>query len=122
MNTSKPYMLFKSVIAAAQRNSNPAAFQDWINEVLSQVQSDGQFAKSAVGYLPISPPPFFWDYKCAKCRFAYQPSGAVGSFVNNGLCQLVSGDIGHNAWCVLWMPEDTKKSFSWPKELIQGDW
>jgi hypothetical protein len=123
MNTSKPYMLFKSITTAAKRNSDPTAFQDWITEVQNQVETNGQFTKSAAGYLPISPPPLLFDYKCAKCRFAYQPSGGpLGSFTNNGLCQIVAGDIEHNAWCVLWMPEDSVKAFSWPGELIKGDW
>ena len=115
-------MLFKSITVAANRNANPTAFQDWITKLQNQVQVNGKFEKRTAGYLPVSPPPFFWDYKCAKCRFAYQTPGTSGSFVNNGLCELVSGNIEHNAWCVLWMPPDAYETFSWPKELVEGDW
>jgi hypothetical protein len=122
MNTSKPYMLFKSVSTAANRSSNPAAFEAWITELQNQVEANGQFEKSAAGYLPFSPPPFFWDYKCAKCRFAYQLSLSLQGFKDNGSCQLVDGDIEHNAWCCLWMPPDDYATFSWPSQLIEGDW
>jgi len=122
MNTSKPYMLFKSVTTAANRNSNPTAFQDWITEVQNQVKANGQFTKSAAGYLSVSPPPFFWDYKCAKCRFAYQIALSGNGFKNDGSCEVVAGDIGHSAWCVLWLPPDAYESFSWPSELVNGDW
>jgi len=122
MNTNKAYMLLKSVTTAANRNSNPTAFQDWITEVQNEVKANGQFTKSMAGYLPVSPPPFFWDYKCAKCRFAYQLSLSLSGFKDDCSCQIVSGDIQHNAWCCLWMPPDAYEAFSWPSQLFEGDW
>ena len=117
MNTSKPYMLFKSITTAANRNSNPNAFQDWITQVQNQVKASGQFEKSAAGYLPVSPPPAFWNYQCRLCRFWGLSNGQP-----EGRCTIVKGDINSRGWCVLWCPPDNYAAFSWPSQLIVGNW
>lgn len=106
-------MLAKSVsVAATNATVRPGVLQPWVDEIETHVQENGSFTKSQVLYSPLSPPPVFWDYKCAKCRFY---DGAGG-------CRVVDGEIGRNGWCVLWLPPDNKPAFTWPNELLRGDW
>lgn len=113
MNTSIPNLLVKSVsIAAANATYAPGTLQPWVDEINTYVAQNGKFAKSQVAYIPFSPPPVFWDYKCRKCRYWMEPDG----------CQVVDGKISPGGWCSIWLPPDTYKAFSWPNELIKGDW
>jgi hypothetical protein len=102
--------------AAIDPNNQPL-LQDWITELNNYVALNGKFTKFEVGYLPISPPPLFWDYKCKKCM-SYIP--AIDT--TKPQCNWVNGDIGPGAWCSIWIAPSNYKAFSWPKELISGDW
>lgn len=113
MNTFIPNLVFQSVTrAAANATISPGTMQPWVDEIEAYVQEHGKFQKAQVLYLSFSPPPFFWDYKCKKCRFWVEPDS----------CTVVEGDISPKAWCALWLPLDGKPAFSWPNELLKGDW
>jgi len=69
-----PVMLAKSIgLAAANATIKPGVLQPWIDEIEQYVAEQGKFSKSAVAYIPLSPPPVFWDYKCRKCLFWQAP-------------------------------------------------
>jgi len=106
-------MLVKSVsLAATDATVKPGVLQPWVGELGSKVTTDGKFTKLQVGYVPFSPPPVFWDYKCKKCRFWRGPNG----------CSVVEGEISPSGWCTIWLPPEGYKQFTWPKELLKGDW
>ena len=108
-----PTMLLKSIgLAAANATISPGALQPWIDEINAQVAEKGKFTKQQVAYLPFSPPPVFWDYKCKKCLFWKDPNG----------CKVVEGEISPGAWCAIWLPTVGKPAFSWMGELLKGDW
>jgi hypothetical protein len=98
--------------AAADATIQPGVLKSWKDELDRYVQSNGKFSKFAVGYLPFSPPPVFWEYVCYKCN----------AFIPPNACNLVDGEIGRHAWCTIWVPPDTYKAFSWPGELVRGNW
>ncbi|GAI73013.1 unnamed protein product, partial [marine sediment metagenome] len=77
-----------------------------------RVAEEGKFTKQQVAYIPFSPPPVFWDYKCRKCLFWETPNG----------CRVVEGEISPRGWCAIWLPPEDYKAFSWPSELLKGDW
>ena len=115
------WLLYNSIARAAV-NAKPPPFmtqtdatniyQAWINELDSYVALNGKFPQFEVMYLPFSPPPFFWEYVCKKCR----------SYINPNACNLVTGNISPSGWCSIWTPPSTYQAFTWPKELINGDW
>ena len=102
-------MLFNSISKAAR---GPETLQPWVDELENQVSLNGKFTKVAVAYVPIHPPPAFWDYKCKKCRVWEEPS----------TCKWVEGEINSRGWCTIWVPPETYGRFTWPQELIKGDW
>jgi len=113
MNTFPPSMLVKSIsVAAANATVSPGTLQPWVDEVEAHVRENGKFTKSQVLYFPLSPPPVFWDYKCRKCRFWQGPDS----------CIVVDGKISPGGWCAIWLPPEDKPAFSWPSELMRGDW
>jgi len=113
MITFLPAMMAKSIsLAAANATISPGTLQPWVDEIEAYVQEHGKFQKSQVMYVPFSPPPFFWDYKCRKCLFWVDPD----------VCKVVEGTISPKAWCALWLPPEGKAAFSWPNELLKGDW
>lgn len=99
-------------MAAANATISPGALQPWVNEIEARVSESGKFSKFTVAYLPLSPPPVFWDYKCKKCRFWIEPDR----------CEVVEGEISPIGWCAIWLPLDNKPAFSWIGELMRGDW
>lgn len=108
-----PTMLVKSIgLAGLNATISPGALQPWVDQIQQHVAERGKFPKSAVAYLPLSPPPALWDYKCRKCRF----------WQGSDVCQVVEGKISPRGWCAIWLPPDDYKAFSWPKELLSGDW
>ena len=108
-----PVMLAKSIgLAAANATIQPGVLQPWINEINQHVAEQGKFSKSAVAYIPLSPPPVFWDYKCRKCRFWQGPDS----------CTVVDGKISSGGWCAIWLPPDDKPAFSWINELLGRYW
>lgn len=113
MNTSIPSLLITSISrAAANATISPGTLQPWVDDINRRVAEEGKFTKTAVAYIPFSPPPVFWDYKCRKCRFWQEPNS----------CQVVEGEISPGGWCAIWLPPDTYKPFTWPNELMRGDW
>jgi hypothetical protein len=117
------WLLYNSVARAAINAKPPPSaiiskdkaqemYQAWIAELDNYVNVNGKFSKFEVMYVPFSPPPFFWDYKCYKCRTWIEPGG----------CKLVDGDIARGGWCSIWIPPDSYQAFSWPQELKKGDW
>ena len=106
-------MLIKSIsLAAANATYNPGALQPWVDEIETKVSTDGKFSKMSALYLPFSPPPVFWDYKCKKCLWWKDPDK----------CSVVEGEIAPGGWCALWVPPTTYKAFTWPEELLKGEW
>lgn len=98
--------------AALDATLQPGVLQSWIDELDNYVETNGKFSKTAIAYIPFSPPPLFWDYKCRKCLKFEEPDG----------CAWVDGTISPRGWCAIWVPPDTYKPFTWPSELIKGDW
>ena len=106
-------MLVKSIsLAAANATYSPGVLQPWVDEIESKVSTDGKFSKMSALYLPFSPPPVFWDYKCKKCLWWRDPNG----------CATVEGEISSQGWCAIWVPPKGYKMLTWPKELFGGDW
>lgn len=102
-----PVMLVKSIgLATINATVSPGILQPWVDEIEQTVAKEGKFSKSAVAYIPLAPPPLFWDYKCKKCRFWVEPNS----------CTVVEGDISPRAWCAIWLPPDGKPPFSWIRE------
>ena len=113
MNISVPGLLLKSIsLAAANATVAPGKLQPWIDEIEQTVARQGKFSKQAAAYLPLSPPPVFWDYKCRKCRFWQTPDS----------CKVVDEKISPIGWCAIWLPPDDKPAFSWVREFLRGDW
>lgn len=113
MDTFLPNLLFKSIgLAAANATIKPGVLEPWIDEINAHVAEQGKFTKSKVAYLPFSPPPVFWDYKCRKCRFWIAPDA----------CEVVEGKISPIGYCAIWLPPDDKPALSWINELLKGDW
>ncbi|MBA7648397.1 hypothetical protein ES703_56183 [subsurface metagenome] len=113
MNIFLPTMLVKSIgLAAMNATISPGVLQPWVDDINRRVAEQGKFSKSQVGYLPFSPPPVFWNYKCKKC-LAWQPPSS---------CKWVEGKISPNGWCAIWIPMEEYKAMTWPKELLKGDW
>lgn len=113
MNTSLPNLLVKSIsTAAANATFSPGVLEKWVQEIEEYVAEHGKYSKQSVAYLPVSPPPVFWDYKCRKCRF-WQPPDS---------CTVVESEVSPRGWCAIWLPPDNKPAFSWIGELLRGDW
>ena len=113
MDTSLPKLLVKSIsLAARNATISPGVLQPWIDDINRYVTEHGKFSKSQVAYIPFSPPPVFWDYKCKKCRFLIEPN----------TCKVVEGKISQGGWCASWLPPEGKPALSWVKELSKGDW
>lgn len=103
-----PTILAKSIgLAVANATFSPGVLRPWIGEIERTVAEEGKFSKLAVAYIPLSPPPAFWDYKCKKCRFWIEPNS----------CEVVEGNISPTGWCAIWLPPDDKPPFSWIREL-----
>ena len=104
-------MLVKSItLAVADATYKPGSLLPWVAEIESEVMAHGKFSKWQVIYVPFSPPPAFWDYKCWKCRFWRDPDA----------CSAVEGKISPQGWCVIWLPPTAYQPFTWPKELLEG--
>ena len=111
------YLLVNSVgLAAADATGlAPGKGAQWVAALEAHVAQAGRFSKFAVTYLPIQPPPFFWDYNCGRCRFWKEP--APGEAL--GGCTLVAGQIARGGWCVIWSPPAGVKPFTWPARVLQ---
>jgi len=99
-------------LAAMDATVKPGSLQPWIDELEDYVLKNGKFSKFSVAYIPFSPPPVFWDYKCKKCIWWEEPNG----------CEMVEGNISPRGWCAIWVPPEEYGAFTWPKELIEGNW
>jgi hypothetical protein len=115
------WLAYNSIARAAANAVTPpfvtkenaqAYYQAWLTELNNYVAANGKFTKFEVAYLPFSPPPLFWDYKCFKCA----------SWIDPNACSLVDGSISRSGWCSVWTPPSTYQAFTWPSELIKGDW
>lgn len=107
------YLLYKSVgTAALDATVTPGSLKLWIATIENHVARYGKYSKPSVLYLRISPPPFFWDYKCKKCRWWQEPNS----------CKVVEGKISPQGWCAIWVPPEEYRAFTWPRELIKRDW
>lgn len=98
--------------AALNATIQPGLLQPWVEELDRYVQANGRFSQFSVAYLPFSPPPLFWDYKCKKCL----------KFLIPDACAWVEGKIAPSGWCSIWVPPATYKAFTWPSELLRGNW
>jgi hypothetical protein len=106
------FLTVKSISSAALETVKPGTLGPWISGLEDYVNKMGRFTKFEVMYVPVSPPPFFYDYKCRKCRW----------WIQGGSCQMVDGLIVPRGWCAIWVPPDSYKPFTWPQELLKGDW
>lgn len=97
---------------ALKARGEPGKLREFISQVEGQVTERGKYKKLEVLYVPFSPPPFFWDYKCKKCLWWELPNG----------CKVVEGRISSRGWCVIWVPPGSYEPFTWPQELIRGEW
>lgn len=108
-----PFLLTNSIArAAADAITSNGQLAPWIRQVENHVAEYGKFHKLFVLYIPFSPPPVLWDYKCRKCLWWAEPRS----------CKVVQGDIDGGGWCSLWVPPADYKPMTWPKEFIKGDW
>ena len=106
-------MLTQSVgRAALNATVQPGALEPWLAQVEETVRTSGKFAKLQVAYFTLAPPPFFWNYSCARCR-AYIANAQAPEMA--GTCRWVRGDISPAGWCAVWLPkeEDEKRPFAW---------
>lgn len=126
MVTDLGWLLSNSIGRAAINVINPteqAKLQSWIDELDNYVSANGKFPQFEVAYLPFSPPPLFWDYKCRKCRGYYTEIISPMSLdAVTGYCKWVDGNISPSGWCSCWLAPDDYKAFTWPAELMAGDW
>jgi len=107
------FLLSNSISRAALGATvKPGLDLGWINTIEKYVSHEGKFSKFAVAYVPISPPPVFWDYKCLKCYFWQGPK----------YCKVVEGIIVPRGWCAIYMPKVNYKPLSWPLELVTAHW
>lgn len=107
------FLFVKSVtLEALDATLQPGILQPWVDELETYVERNGKFTQFAVGYLPVSPPPVFWDYKCRKCLVWQEPNA----------CKWVDGELLPQGWCTIWVPATGYKPFTWPRELLAGDW
>ena len=113
------YLIYTSIsrAALAEITRDPSKVQRWVSEIEAQVSTRGKLTQSEVVYIDISPPPFFWDYKCLKCRW-WGPTVGLG----DQTCKVVEGVISSQGWCAIWVPPHGYKAFTWPKELLGGKW
>ena len=112
-----PEMLIQSVgLAALNATVRPGVLEPWIAQIEETVQRDGQFTKVQVLYFTASPPPFFWNYQCARCR-AYVTD--KNDPAKAGTCRWVRGDISPVGWCSIWVPrpEDEQTPFAWVRTI-----
>lgn len=93
----------------------PGKAEEWAQALEGHVRRNGRMSKFSVLYTPVQPPPFFWDYNCARCRYWTEP--APGQTL--GGCTLVSGKIARGGWCAVWMPPKGVAPFSWPGRFLQ---
>lgn len=108
-------LLVNSVARAAldsrARPGTASLLQPWVEALEAKVLRVGKYSKGEVLYVPFSPPPALWDYKCKKCGF-WQEGG----------CSVVEGSISPSGWCVNWIPPANYKPLTWPQELAKGEW
>jgi hypothetical protein len=109
-------LLFNSVVRAAldsrARPGTASLLQPWVEALEAKALRAGKYSKGAVLYIPLSPPPVLWDYKCRKCYFWQEGGG----------CAMVEGKVSPSGWCTLWIPPADYQPLTWPKELASGDW
>jgi hypothetical protein len=105
-------LLVNSIGRAAFSTIKKEPLDSWITNIETSVAAKGKFSMADVLYLPFSPPPVFWDYKCKKCLWWKDPNG----------CKVVEGEISPQGWCAIWVPGSEYKALSWPKEFIKGEW
>lgn len=108
--------------AALDATAMPGVLQPWVDKIEEYVQLNGKFSQSSVLYLPFSPPPVFWDYKCKKCHWWQVPQTLLPSGTIPGSCKVVEGEISHRGWCAIWAPSKDYKALTWPQELLKGEW
>jgi|GEM_PF-1707378 len=122
------YLTYKSISSASfDATLLPGTLAKWMAVVEKRVTAEGQFPQWTVLYSNVSPPPFFWDYKCMKCRAwggqTAMPDGlSLPLPSGENTCRWVSGRISPQGWCALWCPPGSYKKFTWPKELLKGNW
>jgi hypothetical protein len=110
-------LTFNSIVLAAAEATGlaPGAGEEWVQALETHVRFYGPLSKFAVLYVPIQPPPAFWDYSCGRCRFWKEP--APGEAL--GACTLVSGLIARGGWCAIWMPPKGTAPFTWLPRILE---
>lgn len=112
------YLTFKSISSAAlDATISPGLLAKWEAALDEQIANAGKFTQFSVFYRDISPPPVFWDYKCFKCKKWGPNQGQP-----DRTCLWVADDISPEGWCAIWIPNTGYKAFSWPQELVAGNW
>lgn len=101
----------RAVLDSRARPGVASVLQPWVDALETKVMRIGKYSKSEVIYIPFSPPPALWDYKCKKCNWW-----------RDGGCAMVEGEISPSGWCAVWIPPSNYRPLSWPKELVRGEW
>ena len=105
------YLLVNSIglPAADAVGLAPGRGEEWAQALEAYVAQAGKFSKLDIVYVPVQPPPFFWDYNCGRCKYWTEPNG----------CTLVEGWVARGGWCAIYMPPAGVKPFTWPVRVIQ---
>jgi hypothetical protein len=121
------YLALKSIgSAAVDWAFTPGTLAKWVAVLDEEVAREGKFTQFSVFYRDISPPPLMYDYKCRKClkwgpNQPIQPlAGTV--ITTDRTCLWIAGDISPEGWCACWVPNTDQQPFTWPKQLVSGDW
>ena len=103
------YLLTNSIgRAAIQALSKGQQLEEWVTAIERYVAQNRLFTKFEALYVTVSPPPFFWDYSCGKCRWWQEPDR----------CKVVEGQIGRYAWCAIWVPPQGVPPFQWSRDYL----
>ena len=85
-------------------------------ELTMEVMERGRkFTKQEVAYFAAHPPPFFWEYRCGRCRF-WQGGDSTCDKVGAPGDERIS-DVG---FCVIWLPPTRAEApFTWLTRIFQ---
>ena len=106
------YLLVNSVGRAALGVTLVKGLGDeWRDTLQSYVDRNGKITKFEVAYSPVAPPPVFWEYNCGECVAFLRDEKQCKWVDVEGLIN--PGIIHPQGWCVIWMPKDGERQFSY---------
>lgn len=116
MVTERLRRLSASIYAGALTGTIDSAAADRLDEQLTMESMvlGRKFTKQEVAYLGFHPPPFFWEYRCGRCRF-WEKEGACEKVGSPGDERI--SDVGS---CFIWLPPPRAEvPFSWLSRVLQ---